>query len=178
MPEDLIGYQRLVERALRGVVRDALAGIAQTGLPGRHQVYVTFRTDHPGVVIADALRARYPREMTIVLQFEYWDLEVDDEGFGVTLSFNNLPQRLWVPFAAVRLFTDPTAEFGLQFNVPEPEQAPLPAPAPLPLAAEGPTTSRSTQREDADEAGAGGEPDEEDKPAGEKVVRLDRFRSK
>jgi uncharacterized protein len=173
MPEDLIGYQRLVERALRGVVRDALAGIAQTGLPGRHQVYVTFRTDHPGVVIADALRARYPRDMTIVLQFEFWDLEVDDEGFGVTLSFNNLPQRLWVPFAAVRLFTDPTAEFGLQFNVPEPEHAPVPAPVPLPLAAESPAASRE-QRGDAGEAAEA----DEDKPAGEKVVSLDRFRSK
>jgi uncharacterized protein len=168
MPEDLIGYQRLVERALRGVVRDALAGIAQNGLPGRHHVYVTFRTDHPGVVIADALRARYPREMTIVVQFEYWGLEVDDEGFGITLSFNNTPQRLWVPFAAIRLFTDPTAEFGLQFNVPESEErAPALVPAPAPLVSE--VTPPDAEAEE--EAAA-------DEPSAEKVVSLDRFRSK
>ncbi len=166
MAEDLIGYQRLVERALRGVVRDALAGIAQDGLPGRHHVYINFRTDHPGVDIPDALRARYPREMTIVLQHEYWGLEVDDDGFGVTLSFSNMPQRLRVPFDAVKLFTDPSAEFGLQFSAPEPDGPALASPSPALAAVE----AGSEQDEPGEE--------KEEEPAGEKVVSLDRFRGK
>jgi uncharacterized protein len=161
MAEDLIGYQRLIERALRGVLRDTLTGVAQNGLPGRHHLYINFRTDHPGVVIADSLRARYPSEMTIVLQFEFWDLEVEDDGFGVTLSFGNVPHRLWVPFAAVRLFTDPAAEFGLQFNVAE--------------RAEGPVMAAAK----ADSGAVEPEPEQPPEEApGEKVVSLDRFRSK
>ena len=172
MAEDLIGYQRLVERALRGVVRDALAGVAENGLPGRHHLYINFRTDHPGVVMADALRARYPREMTIVLQYEYWGLEVDDDGFGVTLSFSSVPQRLRVPFAAVKLFTDPTAEFGLQFTTPETEpEVAAPAASSSPGdRAESPAAALAEVEPPQDE-------EEEGEPA-EKVVSLDRFRSK
>jgi uncharacterized protein len=162
MAEDLIGYQRLIERALRGVLRDTLTGVAQNGLPGRHHLYVNFRTDHPGVVIADSLRARYPREMTIVLQFEFRDLEVEDDGFGVTLSFGSVPHRLWVPFEAVRLFTDPAAEFGLQFNVAERDEA---------------TISAAASKPDSGAFEPEPVPPPEEAP-GEKVVSLDRFRSK
>jgi hypothetical protein len=117
MPRSDLDYPKLVERALRRVARDALAMAAEHGLPGRHHFYITFRTDHPGVVIPDTLRARYPSEMTIVLQFEFWELEVREDGFGVTLSFADLPQRLEVPFDAISVFADPSVEFGLQFSV-------------------------------------------------------------
>lgn len=116
MSHQTIDYPKLVEHALRHVVHDTLMLIAENGLPGRHNIYITFRTDHPGVVLSDELKARYPTEMTIVLQHEFWGLEVGDEGFGVTLSFNNVSQRIEIPFVAVTVFADPSVEFGLQFN--------------------------------------------------------------
>ena len=115
MPDQSLDYGQLVERALRGVVRDALGVVAEHGLPGRHHLYITFRTDHPGVVIDDGLRARYPTEMTIVLQHEFWGLEVGDDRFAVGLSFGGVPHRLEIPFEAVPVFADPSVEFGLQF---------------------------------------------------------------
>ena len=117
MPASPLDYSQLVERALRRVVHDALEVVALQGLPGRHHLYVTFRTDHPGVVLDDGLRARYPTEMTVVLQHEFWGLEVAPDRFGVTLSFGGQPQRVEVPFAAIRVFADPSVEFGLQFTV-------------------------------------------------------------
>jgi len=119
MSNQSIDYPKLVEHALRYVVRDTLMLVAEHGLPGRHNIYVTFRTDHPGVNIEDELKERYPSEMTIVLQHEFWGLEVSDEGFGVTLSFNNVSQRLEVAFDAITVFADPSVEFGLQFNLTE-----------------------------------------------------------
>jgi hypothetical protein len=124
-----IDYASLVEKALLRVVRDVLATVAEEGLPGRHHLYITFRTDHPGVVIDDTLRARYPTEMTIVLQHEFWGLEVEDAGFAITLKFNGVPQRLEIPFDAVTVFADPSVEFGLQFTrAAESEGEPAPAP--------------------------------------------------
>ncbi|MEZ5931682.1 MAG: ClpXP protease specificity-enhancing factor SspB [Alphaproteobacteria bacterium] len=117
MSDQIIDYPKLVEHALRHVVRDTLTIVAEQGLPGRHNIYITFLTDHPGVELSDDLRARYPSEMTIVLQHEFWGLEVGDEGFGVTLSFNNASQRIEIPFEAVTVFADPSVEFGLQFNL-------------------------------------------------------------
>lgn len=119
MSNQTIDYPKLVEHALRYVVRDTLTLIAEHGLPGRHNIYVTFRTDHPGVNIDDELKERYPSEMTIVLQHEFWGLEVGEEGFCVTLSFNNVSQRLEIPFEAITVFADPSVEFGLQFNLTE-----------------------------------------------------------
>jgi hypothetical protein len=116
MPDQALDYGRLVECALRQVVRDALAVVATEGLPGRHHLYITFRTDHPGVTIADDLRARYPTEMTIVLQHEFWGLEVENDRFSVLLKFAGVPQRLEIPFEAVSVFADPSVEFGLQFG--------------------------------------------------------------
>jgi uncharacterized protein len=115
MPDQSLDYGRLVERALRRVVREALGIVAERGLPGRHHHYITFRTDHPGVTLADDLRARYPTEMTIVLQHEFWGLEVDDDRFSVLLKFGGVPHRLEIPFEAVSVFADPSVEFGLQF---------------------------------------------------------------
>ena len=119
MTNQTIDYPKLVEHALRHVVRDTLTLVAEHGLPGRHNIYITFRTDHPGVSINEELKERYPSEMTIVLQHEFWGLEVTDEGFGVTLSFNNVSQRLEIPFVAITVFADPSVEFGLQFNLTE-----------------------------------------------------------
>jgi uncharacterized protein len=116
MPEQSIDYGRLVERALRQAVRAALDVVARQGLPGRHHLYITFRTDHPGVAIAEDLRARYPSEMTIVLQHEFWGLEVAEDRFAVGLRFGGVPRRLEIPLDAVTVFADPSVEFGLQFT--------------------------------------------------------------
>ena len=116
MTEKDLDYPKLVERALRQVIRDALSTVAAHGLTGRHHLYSTFRTDHPGVGLADDLHARYPNEMTMVLQHEFWDLEVSEDGFAVTLSFSDVPYRLEIPFEAVTVFADPSVEFGLQFS--------------------------------------------------------------
>ncbi len=165
MPAPQLDYGQLVERALRRVVHDALAVAAEHGLPGRHHFYITFRTDHPGAVIGDGLRARYPTEMTIVLQNEYWGLEVGPDGFAVTLSFNNQGQRLEIPFEAVRVFADPSVEFGLQFTVPEGPSEVRPAPV-----AEPPASLPAAATPAQDEAAAGS--------GGAEVVALDRFRKK
>jgi hypothetical protein len=153
------------------VVQDALAVVAEQGLPGRHHLYITFRTDHPGVVLDDGLRARYPSEMTVVLQHEFWGLEVDDERFAVTLSFGGQSQRLEIPFEAIRVFADPSVEFGLQFTVAEgaaPEREEPPASvAALPPSAAGARGARP--------AASGAAPPQEE---GAEVVTLDRFRKK
>lgn len=114
--EDVLRYDRMVEQALRGVVREALAVAATRGLPGAHHFYVTFRTRAPGVTVPDHLIAKYPEEMTIVLEHQFWDLEIAEHAFSVTLSFQSRPARLTVPFAAVTAFADPSEKFGLQFQ--------------------------------------------------------------
>src|SRR3954471_3401316 len=142
MPQDLFQYDKMVERALRGVVRDALQRAAEEGLRGAHHFYIGFSTEMPGVAVPDYLRGKYPGEMTIVLQHQYWDLEVGQESFSVTLSFQKQLERLTVPFAAVRSFADPSVNFALEFAPPERGEAP-PAPAsagvPAPPAVPGPT---------------------------------------
>lgn len=158
MPEQPLDYGRLVERALRQVVREALGVVAERGLPGRHHHYITFRTDHPGVVVAEDLRARYPTEMTIVLQNEFWGLEVGEDRFAVGLSFGGVPHRLEIPFDAVTMFADPSVEFGLQFA--KADAAPADAAAPT-----APAQAAGEAREAAAEGGA-------------EVVTLDRFRNK
>jgi len=116
MTEDLLQYDRLVERALKNVVREALLYVSEHGLPGAHHLYITFRTNYPGVAIPEVLLSRYPAEMTIVLQYQFWDLIVGEDGFEVTLSFNDKHQRLVVPFSAVNAFADPSVNFALQFQ--------------------------------------------------------------
>lgn len=115
MADHVLRYDKMVEDALRGVLREALK-VCIDGLPGNHHFYITFRTHHPGVVIPDYMLARYPEEMTIVLQHQYWGLEVTPEWFEVTLSFNRINERLHIPFPAVTAFADPSAKFGLQFQ--------------------------------------------------------------
>jgi uncharacterized protein len=130
MAQDLFQYEKMVERALRGVVREALKRAAREGLKSAHHFYIAFATELPGVVIPDHLRARYPGEMTIVLQHQFWDLEVGDDGFSVTLSFQKQLERLVVPFAAIKSFADPSVNFALEFVLPEGRRE-TPAPAPL-----------------------------------------------
>jgi uncharacterized protein len=185
MPVDHIRYDVLAQAALRGVVRTVLADVAKKGLPGDHHFKISFSTTAPGVTLSERMRERYPQEMTIVLQYQFWDLTVTEQGFDVGLSFGGVPERIGVPFDAITAFYDPSVQFGFQFELidvaadeaateageaassvtaaaPETANAkrsalPSPAPvAPLPSPATG-----------ADGADSGGQ-----------VVRLDRFRKK
>lgn len=171
MSREQLRYDLMVESALRGVVREALTQVAERGLPGNHHFYLTFRTGFPGVSIPDYLSAQYPNEMTIVLQFQYYGLEVHDDRFEVTLSFNNVHERLVIPFAAISTFADPSVNFALQFQPMIPaESADV---APLPSRAAGAEKS-ADKGEKADVKPAG--PSEEPKRG--EVVALDAFRKK
>ena len=117
MAEDHIRYDILAQEALRGVMRKVLAEVARTGLPGNHHFFITFLTGAPGVRVSSRLRERYPEQMTIVIQFQYWDLKVTDTGFEVGLSFSDVPEKLEIPFSAVRGFYDPSVNFELEFDV-------------------------------------------------------------
>jgi hypothetical protein len=123
MAQDLFDYPKMVETALRGVMREALARTAREGLPGDHHFYVTFRTRAPGVGIPTHLLGKFPDEMTIVLQHQFRALEVADDAFSVNLSFQSRSERLRIPFAAVTTFADPSVNFGLQFEVPAAQPA-------------------------------------------------------
>lgn len=124
-PESLLPYDRWTEEALREVVVRALEHVAANGLPGEHHFYITFRTDAPGVEIPGHLRARYPQEMTIVLQHRFWDLVVDRaaQRFSVGLSFGGVASALSIPLAALTAFADPQIRYGLRFQ-PAVEAAP------------------------------------------------------
>lgn len=117
-PDSLIPYDEIVQEALRAVVGRVLGAVERGGgtLPGNHHFYITFKTHAPGVNIPVHLRERFPDEMTIVLQNKFWDLKVDEDGFGVGLSFNQIPAKLAIPFAAITAFVDPAVDFGLQFH--------------------------------------------------------------
>jgi uncharacterized protein len=117
MAKDLMRYDQLAQNALRGVVREALRQVDRSGLPGDHHFYIAFTTRHPGVSISEKLLQRYPREMTIVLQHQYSDLLITEERFEVVLFFDQVPEKLVVPFAAIKGFLDPAVQFGLQFEV-------------------------------------------------------------
>ncbi len=151
-------YQEKLEISLRGVVRLALEEIAEHGLPGEHHFYITFNTNAPGVHISDVLRAQYADEMTIVLQHQFWGLEVDEHGFAVTLSFNQVSERLEVPYEAMVAFLDPSVNFGLQFQSGQAANA-----------GEGPDDAISAPQE--------GDGDEDEGKTGE-IVALDNFRKK
>ncbi len=115
----LIPYRKMMERALRGLVRETLALVSTQGLPGDHHFYISFRTQAADVDMPAHLRARYPEEMTIVLQHQFWGLETDETGFSVTLSFGGRSERLRIPFEALTAFMDPAVEFGLELHRPE-----------------------------------------------------------
>lgn len=166
MPEDLMRYDHLAQMALRGVVREALRRVEREGLPGEHHFYIAFNTRYPGVQLSDRILERYPREMTIVLQHQYWNLKVFDTWFEVELSFDNIPEKLVIPFNAIKGFLDPAVQFGLQFEVVAVEEQPAEAPA----AAEAGSSATGGEEKPADQ------PDESADKA--KVVSLDAFRKK
>lgn len=114
--EEFLRYDRMVEHALRGVVRKSIEEVMEHGLHGDHHFYITFLTDYAGVKIPDYLRERYPGEMTIVLQYQFNDLAIINDTLQVTLSFNNIPENLEVPLASISIFADPSVNFALQFQ--------------------------------------------------------------
>ena len=116
MAEDILRYDLMIEAALRSVVRETLVSVIKNGLPGEHHFYITFLTHFPGVEIPDHLKKQYPEEMTIVLQYQFFGLKVDDEAFSVMLSFNNVKERLRIPLEAITTFADPSVNFALQFQ--------------------------------------------------------------
>jgi hypothetical protein len=166
---DPLNYQVMTEDALRGVVRQALIVAATRGLTGQHHFYLTFRTTHPGVHMPDHLRERHPEEMTIVLQHQFWGLDVATDMFSVTLSFNGHHERLTVPFLAISAFVDPSVQFGLQFSVADTAGAVQAVPA-LPGKAGVPAIGA-----DAASPSAAASPGETEAGPG-RVVALDAFR--
>ena len=116
MSKDFLNYEKMVERALKNVVVEALDQVAKHGLPGAHHLYVTFATGFAGVELPDHLYEKFPEEMTIVLQHQFWDLVVEEDRFLVTLSFNDVPEKLVIPFRAIKSFADPSVNFGLQLK--------------------------------------------------------------
>ena len=155
-------YDTMVDEALRGVVRRALKQVIQHGLPGNHHFYITFKTRGEGVSIPPYLLEKYADEMTIVLQFQFWDLKIEEEFFTVALSFNNVRERLVIPFAAITGFADPSVKFGLQFKTVEGGEL---SDAEL----------LDTSDDETKETPSGGE---EDGAATGQVVSLDTFRKK
>jgi len=202
---DHIRYDLLTQQALRGVVRSVLTDTAKKGLPGDHHFYISFETRAEGVRLSDRLRAQYPEDMTIILQHQFWDLAVTEQGFEVGMSFGGVPEKLYVPFAAVTGFFDPSVQFGLQFEEVGDDQAP-----PEQGAQEGGTKTAAVPKVSAAERAASAKDDtaarkpslppvgstssvpsvgpaatdepgspSPDKPSGGgEVVRLDRFRKK
>lgn len=198
MSVDHIRYDILVQEALRGMVRNVLADTAKGGLAGDHHFFITFDTTADGAKLSDRLRERYPEEMTIVLQHQFWDLKVTDELFEVGLSFGGVAERLVVPFAAIKAFADPSVQFTLQFETlaeageeadddaesgeaVKPKAPAIKQEARQPEAAKEParTSVPASPRPQAPGAEAMDKPDAgPDKSGGAEVVRLDRFRKK
>ena len=179
MATDHIRYDVLARDALRGVLRRVLTDAAEHGLPGEHHFFITFLSTADGVKLSPRLLAQYPEEMTIILQHQFWDLVVTEDRFEVGLSFGGVPERLVVPFAAIKSFLDPSVKFGLQFEpsdmMEETPEAKLPAvaaPSALPIPAQAATGEGKDERKDDGKV-------ESAKPGeGAEVVRLDRFRKK
>ena len=179
MAEDLMRYDLLAQEALRGVVRAALKRVVREGLPGEHHFYIAFLTTFPGVEISDRLREKYEREMTVVLQHQFWDLVVTEDYFSVALSFNDVPETLHVPFAAVKGFFDPAVQFGLQFETDEEaaRAAESEKTSKLEAKSDNKAEAKSAPKSDtkSDDKPAAAEADETEAP---KVVSLDSFRKK
>ncbi|WP_442755990.1 SspB family protein [Methylocystis sp. JAN1] len=201
MATDLIRYDLLVQDAMRGVVRKVLGDVAVSGyLPGDHHFTISFRTDAPGVRMSRRLAEQWPQELTIILQHQFSNLVVDEEGFGVTLSFRSIPENLYIPFAAITGFYDPSVEFGLRFETSEldeleeeEEEAPParpnlravdeaaeapPAPAPAKPAAARAEAKKSVAEKAEKKAEARASDAAEGEGDDAKVVSIDAFRKK
>lgn len=157
MSDDLLRYDLMIEAALRDVVRETIVAVSQNGLPGEHHFYITFASTYPGVEIPDYLRKQYPEEMTIVLQYQFFGLALEDDCLKVTLSFNNIKERLVIPIDAITTFADPSVNFALQFQ----------------------TAAGETGEDPTDPSGPSGDDGEaaKDDKRGE-VISLDKFRKK
>ncbi|HKM87105.1 MAG TPA: ClpXP protease specificity-enhancing factor SspB [Xanthobacteraceae bacterium] len=185
MALDHIRYDILAQAALRGVVRTVLADAAKKGLPGEHHFKITFNTTAPGVRLSERMRARFPEEMTIVLQHQFWDLAVTEHAFEVGLSFGGIPEKVGVPFDSVTAFYDPAVQFGFQFETVEAaatadaNAGPQTAEKSAGSAAKRPAGESKPDALPAPSPVAAAAPDAPgpDSPGGE-VVRLDRFRKK
>jgi hypothetical protein len=193
-PEDLIRYDILTQDALRNVIRKVLEEVATTGLPGEHHFFITFRTDHPGVRLSARMRERYPEEMTIVIQHSFWDLTVSENHFEIDLSFDDILERLRIPFASLRGFFDPHVKFGVQFDSEYLEAANVEAgdieelldeedSSNLPALSKSREMARTAEKAGKEKPGKEKEPetsetDGEDAPESAEVVSLDSFRKK
>jgi hypothetical protein len=159
MTQDFLNYPLMIDSAMRTVVRDIMRRVQAEGLPGEHHFYISFNTQFPGVKMSQQLASKYPKEITIVLQHQFWDFKVDDQQFQVTLSFGGAPEKIVAPFAALTAFADPSIKFGLQFQTIDFEQAATP----------------ELLTEDMFEAAIGDDEAEDDAT---KVISLDAFRKK
>jgi len=172
MATDHIRYDVLARDALRGVLRKVLTDAAAHGLPGEHHFFITFVSKAEGVKLSQRLLAQYPEEMTNILQHQFWDLIVLEDRFEVGLSFGGIPERLVVPFSAIKSFLDPSVKFGLQFDTSDvaelSAESSAAAPAPAPAAVPAPAAESAETAEEPTPPSAGGA----------EVVRLDRFRKK
>jgi hypothetical protein len=183
---DHIRYDLLTQQALRGVVRQVLADAAKKGLPGEHHFYISFATQADGVKISDRLLGQYPEQMTIILQHQFWDLSVSETAFEVGLSFGGIPEKLVVPFEAIKGFFDPSVQFGLQFEesaeTAEPEavvgQAEKPQAKPAPVAAAPQPVPAPVAAAPQPVPVPPADKPPETPAAGAEVVSLDRFRKK
>jgi len=199
MPTDLIRYDLLVQDALKGVVRRVLSNAIREGIPGEHHFYLSFRTRDKGVRISHALREKYPEEMTIVLQHQFWDLSVNEHFIEVGLSFSGVPEKLVIPFDAVSGFFDPSVQFGLKFELskngvstgsakalPSTAKDQVDEPAKLPsrsASAEPPKPARKATERTAKPSSdtklkLAAEPTDDKSKEGPKVISLDAFRKK
>jgi len=190
MAKDLIGYEALADKAMRSIVKEALKQTEKRGLLGSHHFYLTFKTRDPGVEIPDFLLERYPEEMTIVLQNQFWGLKVSEDQFEVGLTFQKLPTTLVIPFAALTAFVDPSVQFGLQFRngsaakkVPAPrettkESPKPPAPREAPKDASVESLSARKPAKEARDAPPTPEQPAEKPPSDPQVVSFDKFRKK
>lgn len=176
MTENTIDYPSMIDAAMRGVVRDALVHVLRDGLPGEHHFFISFQTTYPGVQMSPQLRARYPEEITIVVQHQFWDLKITDTYFSIMLSFNNIPEKLLVPFDALTAFADPSIKFGLQFHGKQHSQQ---KPAANAEAVSCPATGKTGHEKPPAAAFEEEEPSESIDPANdEKVISLEAFRGK
>lgn len=199
MVQDLIRYDILAQEALRGVIRKVLAEVAKAGLPGNHHFFITFLTGAPGVRISSRLKEKYPEQMTIVLQHQFWDMHVNEQLFEVGLSFGDIPEKLTIPFSAIRGFYDPSVNFELEFDVSAQQPVsdndeggdehgdaapvevfPVEEAAAKPQKSKGKSRQNASKKEEAPAAPAKGEAEDGDgepKPSAD-VVSLDAFRKK
>ncbi|MEM5501034.1 SspB family protein [Ahrensia kielensis] len=181
MTEDILRYDILVQNALRGVIRKVLSEVDKTGLPGNHHFFITFLTGAQGVKVSNRIKEQYPEQMTIVVQHQYWELEVNETGFGIGLSFSDIPEKLYIPYSAVRGFYDPSVNFELEFDVEQAEDeedgdASVTAigtaqPVLQDAASDGEADDKETTAEDDKSSDEGGDNSAD-------VVSLDSFRKK